>query len=291
MVKIGDLCPLFFSPIKDKYGMESDYLQTFYTNDNILLQIFSDTVVPTVYIYNLSSEGGAELIMQSYAHNDTVTMYYVNITGMSDGVYKVVVDGMESEPFCITTDHSILETTTLIRYSHKDNNSVFDNIFWIGETQQIFEWRVEAGFKSQGYAPHVDNEQYRNQFQEITELHSIPYDSFTLTLGSAQGVPYWFVRHFNRIMCLSSVEIEGKMWVRSDSSVPEMSQVMEDLPMFYATMLLEPVTNEVSGAGGISEAGTSSSVVGFSISNPTDGQMLQYSEDESAFVNVTTVGV
>lgn len=290
MAKIGDLCPLFFNPLKDKFGVESDYLQTFYTKDNILLQFFGESA-PTVTLISLSAGTETSVSMSEYVHNESVTMYYATITGLGDGVYEVSVDGVHSEPFCVTTDVSILDTTTLLKYSHKDNNSVFDNIFWIGNEQQIFEWRIEAGFKSQGYAPHVDNEQYRNQFQEITELYTIPYDSYTLTVGGAQGVPYWYVRHLNRILCVSGIEIDGKMWVRSESSVPEMTQVLEDVPMYNATVLLEPIENEVSGVGGVSEAGTSSSVVGFSIDNPTDGQMLQYSEEESAFVNVTTVGV
>lgn len=290
MVKIGDLCPLFFNPIKDRYSIESDYMQTFYATDNILVQVFAESV-PSVVLNNLSKDTSETLSLESYVHNGAVTMFYTTITGREDGVYSLSVEGLESEPFCITSDVSVLETTTLIRYSHKDNNSVFDNIFWIGDEQQIFEWRVEAGFKSQGYAPHVDNEQYRNQFQEIKELYSIPYDSFTLTFGNAGGVPYWFIRHLNRVLCVSSVEIDGKLWVRSESSVPEVTQVMEELPMFYATVILEPITNEVSGNGGMPEEGSSSSVVGFSIENPSDGQMLQYSEDENAFVNVTTVGV
>lgn len=290
MVKIGDLCPLFFNPIKDRYSIESDYMQTFYATDNILVQVFAESA-PSAVLNNLSKDTSETLSLESYVHNGAVTMFYTTITGREDGVYSLSVEGIESEPFCITSDVSVLETTTLIRYSHKDNNSVFDNIFWIGDEQQIFEWRVEAGFKSQGYAPHVDNEQYRNQFQEIKELYSIPYDSFTLTFGNAGGVPYWFIRHLNRVLCVSYVEIDGKLWVRSESSVPEITQVMEELPMFYATVILEPITNEVSGNGGMPEEGSSSSVVGFSIDNPSDGQMLQYSEDENAFVNVTTVGV
>lgn len=288
MVKIGDLCPLFFSPIKDNFSVECDYLQTFYTGDNILIQIFGDSE-PQVTLQNLSAGTGVSVSLETYVHNESVTMYYATLNGLKDGVYKVYIDGVGSEPFCVTTDETILETTALIRYSHKDNNSVFDNIFWIGDVQQVFEWRVEAGFKSQGYAPHVDNEQFRNQFQEITELYSMPYDSYTLTMGNAGGVPYWFVRHLNRVLCVSTVEINGQLWVRSESSVPEMTQVLDGVPSYNATVVLEPRENEVSGTGGVPEEGSSSSVVGFSINNPTDGQMLQYKEDESAFVNVTTV--
>lgn len=290
MAKVGDLCPLFFNPIKDNFSVESDYVQTFYTDDNIILQLFSESA-PSVSLVDLSTNQSSAIALSTYTHNDIVTMYYASITGLNDGIYKVVVDGDESEPFCVTSESNVLSTTTLVRYTHKDNNSVFDNIFWVGDEQQVFEWRVEAGFKSSGYSSKVDNEQYRNQFQEITELYSMPYESYTLTLGNASGVPYWYVRHLNRIFCLSKVTINNVNWVRSESSVPEMTQVLENTPSYNATMILEPLQNDVAGVGGIAEEGSSSSVVGFYITNPTDGQMLQYSEEDSAFVNVTTVGV
>lgn len=291
MIKIGDICPIFFPTIKDKYGVESDYIQHFYVTDTILIQVFSDEGAVSIHLNNLSKGTSSVRVAYTYEHNDNVVMYYCILSNLEDGVYSVTIDGMESEPFCVTSSEEILNRTTLIRYSHKDNNSAFDNIFWLGDKQQYFEWRVEAGFKSSGYAPMLNNEQYRNQRQEIVELYAMPYDSYTLTLGSAIGVPYWFVRHLNRILCLSVVEIGGEDFVRSEGSVPEMTQVMEDSAMFTASVTLEPRKNDIAGMGGTPETASSSSVIGFSIDNPTDGQMLQYSEDESAFVNVTTVGV
>lgn len=291
MIKIGDICPLFVNPLKDSFGVESCYMQHFYVTDKILLQFFSDEGTVYVTLNNLSKNTTSSIGLYTYSHNDNVVMYYNTLSGLDDGVYSITFNDVESEPFCVTSSEEILSKTTLIRYSHKDNNSAFDNIFWIGEEQQVFEWRVEAGFKSSGYSAKLDNEQYRNQKQEIVELYAMPYDSYALTLGSAIGVPYWFVKHLNRILCVSMVEIGGKRFVRSDNGVPEMTQVMEDVPMFNATITLEPQKNEIAGVGGAPESASSASVVGFSINNPTDGQMLQYSEDDSAFVNVTTVGV
>lgn len=291
MIKIGDICPLFFNPIKDVFGIEGSYMQHFYVTDKILLQFFSDEGTVYATLNNLSKNTTSSIGLYPYSHNDNVVMYYNTLSGLDDGVYSITFNDVESEPFCVTSSEEILSRTTLIRYSHKDNDSAFDNIFWVENNQQVFEWRVEAGFKTNGYSPKLDNEQYRNQRQEIIELYAMPYDSYTLTMGSAIGVPYWFVRHLNRILCLSSVEIGGAKYVRSDNVVPEMTQVMEDVPLYNATIALEPQYNDIAGIGGRPEAASSSSVVGFAIDNPTDGQMLQYSEDDSAFVNVTTVGV
>lgn len=292
MVKIGDVCPLFFNPIKDKFGIDIDYIQKFHSSDHIHLQVFStgdDTV--SVILNNLSEDDSSPLPLSKYEHNNTVALHYTSIAGLEDGIYTLTVGDLTSEPFMICSSDSLLEETTLIRYSHKDNNSAFDNIFWIDDQQQVFEFRVEAGFKPNGYNAHVENEQYRNQMQEIEELYSIPYDSFILTVGNSVGVPYWFGKHLNRILCLSMVEIDGAKYVRSEDSVPELSQIMEDSQLFQINMTLELRENDIAGVGGAPETASSSSVVGFFIENPTDGQMLQYQDSKSAFVNVTTVEV
>jgi len=292
MLKIGDVCPLFFKPIKDKFGIDIDYIQKFHSSDKIHIQVFYTGSEPVSAILNNVSKGASsDIILSSYKHNDSVTMLYSVITGLEDSIYTVSLNGITSEPFMVCSSHYLLEETTLIRYSHKDNNSAFDNIFWIDNQQQVFEFRVEAGFKPNGYNAHVENEQYRNQMQEIEELYSIPYDSFVLTVGNSSGVPYWFAKHLNRIFCLSAVEIDGAKYVRSDNSVPELSQVMEDSQLFQISMTLELQKNDISGIGGAPETASSSSVVGFFIENPTDGQMLQYQDSKSAFVNVTTVEV
>ena len=193
MVKIGDVCPLFFNPIKDKFGIEVDYIQKFYTGDNIHLQIFAnvgESVSAT--LIDLINDTSTSISLSTYNQNSEVVMHYAVLAGLPDSDYKVNVNGILSEPFCVSSSSELLERTTLIRYSHKDNNSVFNNIFWIGDTQVIFDWRVEAGFKPNGYTPKLENEQYRNQWQEIKNLYSVPYDSYVLTIGDACGVPYWY---------------------------------------------------------------------------------------------------
>lgn len=293
MVKIGDVCPLFFNPIRDKFGIEMDYVQKFHSSDKIHVQVFSDgdSEAVSVTLNDLCKKTSSPITLLTYKQNDSVTMHYAVLTGLDDSTYSVTVNGNTSEEFDVCSSDTILEHTTLIRYSHKDNNSAFNNIFWIGDEQQVLEFRVEAGFKPGGYAPHVDNEQYRSQKQEIEELYSVPYDSYVLTIGGASGVPYWYAKHLNRILCLSMVEIEGIKYVRSESSVPELAQAIEGGQLFQISATLEPAKNDITGIGGMPEDASSSSVVGFLIDNPTDGQMLQYQAPKAAFVNVTTVEV
>lgn len=290
MIKIGDICPLFFSPVKDKYAIDVDYIQRFHTTDKILLQIFADDgEVASASLNDLIKGTSSNIQFQTYELNASVMMYYVVFTSLPDSVYSITFERKESEPFEVCSDSNILEETALIRYSHKDNNSAFDNIFWIGDTQQVFEWRVEAGFKPAGYSAKIDNEQYRNQRQEIEELYAVPYDSYVLTIGNSCGVPYWFGRHLNRILCVSMFDVNGERYVRSENSVPEISQVMEDSQMFFVTIALEPQENSISGVGGAPEQASSASIVGFVVNNPKEGEMLKYKESEAAFINTSRI--
>lgn len=290
MKKIGDVCPLFFSPM-GKYPFGTGcYTQKFHTSDHILLQVVADggeSVTGT--LNNLVTGDSSAIGFSAYQQNDTVKVWYKDFSGLPDGVYTVTVPGIgESEPFSVETSDYMDGLTTRIRYSHKDNNS-FDNVFWLGDTQQFFDLRLECGFKPGGYLPQVSNEQYRNQRQEIVELYAMPYDQWQLTLGDVCGVPVWLLRLVNRILCLSHVEIGGRLWARSEQSVPEKVQVTEDSTLFQATVTLEPLENEVSGIGGSPESVVQSGVAGFHIKDPKDGQLLQYNKDVSAFENVTTV--
>lgn len=290
MIKIGDICPLFFSPVKDRYAIDIDYIQRFHTADRILIQIFADDgEIASASLNNLVKGTSSNIQFQTYEVNASITMYYATLTSLPDSVYSVTFERKESEPFEVCSDSNILEETALIRYSHKDNNSAFDNIFWIGDTQQVFEWRVEAGFKPAGYSAKIDNEQYRNQRQEIEELYAVPYDSYVLTIGNSCGVPYWFGRHLNRILCVSMFDVNGERYVRSENSVPEISQVMEDSQMFFVTIALEPQENSISGVGGAPEQASSASIVGFVVNNPKEGEMLKYKESEAAFINTSRI--
>ena len=284
---------MIFNPEgKNPFGLECCYEQTFHDTDAILLQVVAtsgETVTAT--LNDKVKKTSSPIQLTTYEQNSNIIIHYASLTGMDDSLYTVSVEGIgESEPFRVDSSDKLLERTILFRYSNRDNNS-FDNIFWIDDEQQFFYFRIEGGFKPEGYMPQVSNEQYRNQRQEIIELYSMPYDQWTLTLGDNVGFPVWYIRLVNRILSLSHVEIGGKLYVRSGASLPDNTQMMEDGQLFQATVLLEPKENDVAGMGGMPEPGGGQSVVGFVIENAKDGQMLQYDGDKSAFVNVTTVEV
>ena len=251
MIKIGDICPLFFNPIKNDFQQDIDYIQKFYTTDKILIQVLSDDNgdVVSSYINDLISGSKTTVNLTSYQINSSTTLYYAQISNLGDSVYSLLVQESnsgsiyESEPFVICSDPSILQETCLIEYSNEDNNSPFNNIFWVGNIQKVFEFRIEGGFKPGGIDFKVENEQFRNQLQNIVELYSVPYATYNLTCGNAAGIPYWMIEFVNNILSLTYFFVNGERCVRSGNSVPEKTQISEDGQMFNATILLEKNKN------------------------------------------------
>lgn len=247
MIKTGDICPLFFNPLKNEFQQDIDYIQKFYATDKILIQIFSDDyndVVSAVICDNVTNEDN-DISLAEYRVNDNTRLFMASVTGLKDSVYTLKIregnsgTAIASEPFSVCSDPMLLQETCLIKYSNKDNNSSFNNHFWVDGVQQFFEFRVEGGFKPEGVSQKVDNEQFRTQLQKIIELYSVPYDTYTLTCGNASGIPYWVIQFINNILSLSYFDVNGERYVRSGNSSPEKTQISEDGQMFNMTILLE----------------------------------------------------
>lgn len=285
MMKIADICPLIFNPIINHNKLDIDYIQKFYVTDTILLQAFGDET--SFILKNLTDNTQQSITWNSYLYNETESVKYYGFTGLEDGIYSVIIGELESEPFEISSSSMLLDSTMLIKYSHKDNStSHFDNIFWFGETQQIFELRIEGGITYN--SAEISNEQFRNQLQEIVELYSVPYDTYLLSMGDASGIPYWFAQMLNRILSLSKIEINEINYVRSGNSKIEISIVSDDSQLYTLSVQVERLINEINGIGGEAETG-SLVYPGINLTNPQDGQVLMYSSEESAIVNSSKV--
>lgn len=281
MIKIGDICPLFFNPLEYEFASEGSYRQCFDVSDGILIQIFCDNgETPTAYLKNKITLIKDDISFKTYAVKDGVVMYYTYIYP-GEGVYTVIVEENESKEFEVCENSK----GVLIEYTHKDNNSVFDNIFWNGSAQFLFKIRFVGGFKPSGVNLEVDNEQFVNQKQEIIELYSMPYTTHTFYMGDTDGLPYYIAEHVNKILCLSSVKIDGVSYVREGNSKPEKTETLGDKELFMYSVLLRPSKNTIAGVGGKVEEAVSAYAASFALNNPADGEVLVYDENESAFVN------
>lgn len=281
MVTIGDVCPLFFKPLKYEFANKSAFRQCFDVSDGILLQLFGGRDEDFSCLLNDKiNRTKEEIDFKEYEVNDGVVMYYTYIYP-KEGVYSISVASEESEEFEVCGDSG----WALVEYTHKDNNSVFDNIFWNGSSQFTFKMRMPGGFKPSGVNMEVDNEQFANQKQEIVELYSIPYITSTFILGDSNGVPYYLAEHLNKILCLSDIKIGGKRYVREGNSKPEKVETLGNKQLFMWSMLLRPSNNPIAGVGGKIENPINSSAVSFMLNEVKDGEVLVYNGTENSFVN------
>lgn len=285
MITIGDVCPIFFNVLKYEHANKGSFRQCFDVTDGILIQVFCDNdETPSVVLKNKIDLTRTNVGLKTYKVNDYVNMFYTYLYP-NEGVYSLIIEDNESEEFEVCENSQ----GVLIEYSNKDNNSAFDNIFWDGERQFNFKFRVIGGFKPSGISLEVDNEQFVNQKQEIVELYSIPYITNTLYIGDNNGVPYYIAEHINKLFCLSDVKVDGKLYVREGNSKPEKTETLGKKELFIYSMNLRPSVNTIAGIGGKVETGMSASSIAFAINGAKNGEVLVYDSSESAFVNTNTL--
>ena len=285
MITIGDVCPLFFNTLKYEYANEGSFRQCFDLSDGILLQIFCDGgETPSAYLNDKIKSSSSSISFKTYSVNEDVVMFYTYMYP-GEGVYTVTINEQESNEFEVCEN----SCGALIEYTHKDNNTPFDNIFWVGDTNLSFKFRVPGGFKPSGVSIEVDNEQFSNQYQEIVELYSIPYTTRVFSMGDVNGLPYYIAELMNRILCLSDVKINGESFVREGNSKPEKVETIGRKELFIWSITLRQKLRHISGIGGKIEESYSASGVSFKLNKPEDGEVLVYDDNEGSFVNSNTL--
>lgn len=243
MYFVSPLTPIFFNPSTDRSGSDSRYLQVFSPSDEIMLQVIarSESRTITGYVVNVVTGLQTVISWQIWSMNSTDKIYYKVITGLAEGIYYIDINGMQSEPFRITPDTGILDNTTLIQYSMKDNKQRQDAVFWISDTQFFFDWRAPGGFMDGDWSFAVSNEQFTDSDNNVSEIYSMEQTNKTFTLGTSIGCPIWYADMLNRILSCTYVYFEGDRFVRNESSVPEINVVVEGRKSYVFKQLLTDV--------------------------------------------------
>lgn len=243
MYIVSPFTPLFFSPSSDVSGCKSRYTQVFAPTDQILIEVIvrAESRAITGKIISVCDNSEMDIEWNVWSMNDSDKLYYYVITGLEDGYYMVNVNDSNSEPFRITSDESVLKNTTLIQYSSKDNKDRQDVIFWVSEQQMFFDWRVHGGFKDSNWSFGVENEQFTNSENDLSEIYSRHYTMKTFTLGGNIGCPIWYGEHLNRILSCTYVYFNGKRYIRSESNVPEINQVIDDVRSYVFNQILREI--------------------------------------------------
>ncbi len=228
MYIISPFTPLFFSPSSDE-GSRGRYVQTFAETDEILVEVITHCEMRDIKgkVMTVSGNVVIDIDWKVWSMNEFDRLYYYTITNLSHGYYIVEINGMLSEPFLVTSDTRELEHTVLIQYAMRDNRDRKDGVFMIAGQRHFFAFRVPGGFMDDGWTFGVNNEQFVSNMFDVSEIYSREVTQKTFTLGTSMGCPVWFAELLNRIMSCTYVYYDGIRYIRHESSVPEMHQVVE----------------------------------------------------------------
>lgn len=241
---VSPFTPLFFINRKAD-GIDSEYIQTFSTTDQILLEVLA---APGTSIHaNVNNEETDfplyTIKFNTWNINSSTTLYFTTIS-LSPGIYSVSIFGYgRSEIFMVTDDARILDKTMLIQYSMNNNRQRTDAVFFIDGMQYYFDFRVPGGFKDSNWTFGVESEQFVTQLADISQLYGLESTQKRFTLGGSMGVPVWFGEMLNRILVCSHVYFDGVKYSRKESNVPEISVQLDGVNSFVFNQTLQQSVN------------------------------------------------
>ncbi len=241
---ISPFTPLFFIARKSN-GVNSRYTQVFAPGDQILVQILCDPGEEEGdwILYTEPGHNPLEYVKCSvWCMNDGMDVRFV-VLSPSPGLYSFEVAGKTSEIFRVTDDPVVLQNTTLIQYSMKDNRQRNDGVFIIDGMRYFFDFRVPGGFKDSNWTFGVEGEQFVTDESDIVQLYGLESTQKKFTLGNSEGCPVWFAELLNRLLCCTYVYFDGERYARKDTSVPETTVLLEGVNSFVFTQNLQKVNN------------------------------------------------
>ena len=241
---VSPFTPLFFLRRKAD-GIDSEYVQTFSTTDRILIELLGGADMEATARV-IAEPSGAVLFTIAFSKwdiNEQTRLLFSSLS-FAPGCYSIEIDGIgKSEPFRVTDDPQILDKTTLIQYSMKNNRQRNDAVFFIDGMQYFFDFRVPGGFKDSNWSFSVESEQFMTQYADIAQLFGLESTQKRFTMGDSSGVPVWFGEMLNRILVCSHVYFDGLKFCRKESNVPEMSVQLEGVNSFVFTQTLQQSFN------------------------------------------------
>lgn len=241
---LSPFTPLFFSNHK-RDGIDSTYIQTFATTDEILIELIG--VANWAGIAQVFSEPDHKVLYQiqwnAWQVNEQTYLRFTTVS-LAPGYYSISISGFgTSNIFRVTDDPRILEKTTLIQYSMNNNRQRKDALFFIDGMQRFFDFRVPGGFKDSNWTFAVEGEQFVTDESDIVQLYGLDSTQKKFTLGNSEGCPVWFAELLNRLLCCTYVYFDGERYARKDTSVPETTVLIDGVNSFVFTQNLQKVVN------------------------------------------------
>ena len=241
---ISPFTPLFFPEIKVD-GIDSRYIQTFATSDEILVEVIglASEGTPTASIICEPSQDVLCYIQFSQWDINANDRLFFATLNLSPGLYSVQIGDKRSTIFRITDNEAVLEKTTLIQYSMANNRQRKDAVFFINGMQRFFDFRVPGGFKDSNWSFGVESEQFTTAESDIVQLYGLESTQKKFTLGLSDGCPIWFGELLNRLLTCTYVYFDGQRYARKDAAVPEITSLLDGLNSFVFSIQVQKVAN------------------------------------------------
>ena len=241
---ISPFTPLFFPEIKVD-GIDSRYIQTFATSDEILVEVIglASEGTPTASIICEPSQDVLCYIQFSQWDINSNDRLFFATLNLSPGLYSVQIGDKRSTIFRITDNEAVLEKTTLIQYSMANNRQRKDAVFFIDGMQRFFDFRVPGGFKDSNWSFGVESEQFTTAESDIVQLYGLESTQKKFTLGLSDGCPIWFGELLNRLLTCTYVYFDGQRYARKDAAVPEITSLLDGLNSFVFSIQVQKVAN------------------------------------------------
>ena len=241
---ISPFTPLFFPDVKVD-GIDSRYIQTFATTDEILVEVIglaSEGTPTASVICEPSQDALCDIQFSQWNINANDRLFFATLN-LSPGLYSVQIGDKRSTLFRITDNSAVLDKTTLIQYSMANNRQRKDAVFFIDGMQRFFDFRVPGGFKDSNWSFGVESEQFTTAEADIVQLYGLESTQKKFTLGLSDGCPIWFGELLNRLLTCSYVYFDGQRYARKDAAVPEITSLLDGLNSFVFSIQVQKVAN------------------------------------------------
>ena len=225
MVIISPTNPIRFDNSLDYgFGINTDplcYRQKFELADFTRLQVRSDD--EEVYLIVREAFTGKLIDTLTFSEipsllvDQTFKIFELDIifSNLGVGEYVFSIDDNSSSIISVKTKH---ENTLLFRYQNSENN--FGVVF---DTGIQFYLRVEGTI--QNYTPKSDDVVYTDQLKNATKLFGLPYNVFTLFVGSPRGVADFMLDLVNRLSSCDMIQINGIWYEKTEGAEWEVERV------------------------------------------------------------------
>lgn len=240
-MRLSPFNPIRFFGADEQSICGKDFVQVYCTSDIIMIELIHDhnETVPGLELYECATdELVSRLKWKPYKVNDDKICSIVELTGMEEGVFRFRIGSLESGPVRIRGDDET-DGTVLLQYAYKDNRMREDVVSRFFGMLRYFEFRLQGGFKDNGWTFHVDNEQFLSQSSDPVELSATDYTDKVLTIGSSSGVPAWVAELVNIIFSCPAVFVDGERHTRAGDSSPEIAGSTDFEKNVYTMMLRE----------------------------------------------------